>query len=59
MDKLSTCNIIVKNLFLIKTTDNNEIILFIIKAVKNAKHGMKVKFIETNRKESYKIIFSE
>lgn len=59
MDELSTCNIIVKNLFLIKTNENNEINLFIIKAVKNAKHGMKVKIIETNRKESYKNIFSE
>ena len=59
MYELSTQNLITKELYLIKTNKSNDINLFIIKAVKNAKHGMKIKIIETERKESYKNIFSE
>lgn len=57
--ELSTQNLIAKDLYLIKTNKSNDINLFIIKAVKNARHGMKIKIIETERKESYKNIFSE
>ena len=56
--ELSTQNLICKELFLIKTSDN-KINLFIVKCVKNAKYGMKVKIIDTERKESYKNIFFE
>lgn len=59
MSELSIFNIIVKELYLIKTNNSNEIDLFIIKTVKGAKHGMKVKIIENNRKVSYKNIFIE
>ncbi len=57
MSELSFFNIIVKELYLIKTNNSNEIDLFIIKTVKGAKHGMKVKIIENNRIVSYKNIF--
>lgn len=57
--ELSTQNLIAKDLYLIKTNKSNDINLFIIKAVKNARHGMKIKIIETERKDSYKNIFSE
>lgn len=51
---------IVKELWLVKTNNNvNDVNMFLIKAKKNAKLGMKVRVINTNRKESYKNIFKE
>ena len=63
-------NLILQNLFefLVSTTNLlfffyldliSNINLFIVKCVKNAKYGMKVKIIDTERKESYKNIFFE
>ena len=58
-DELSTNNLFIKNLYFIKTNETNNLNIVIIKAVKNAKYGIKSKIIEIFKKESYKNIFFE
>ena len=58
-NELSTNNLFIKNLYFIKTNETSNLNMVIIKAVKNAKYGIKSKIIEIFKKESYKNIFFE